>query len=80
MLLWPVPYNLEELALAKVKTTNFAMAIVLSALKTNRRLQKLALHSVSLQNNKLYEYVYQFVKNNKCLNSLAITWAYILPS
>ena len=38
MLLWPVPYNLEELTLGKVKTTNFAMAIVLSALKTNRRL------------------------------------------
>ena len=25
MLLWPVPYNLEELTLNKVKTTNFAM-------------------------------------------------------
>ena len=38
MLLWPVPYNLEELVLGRVKTTNFAMAIVLSALKTNRKL------------------------------------------
>ena len=48
MLLWPAPYCLEELTLSKVKTTNFSLAIVLSALKQNRKLLKFNLNQVNL--------------------------------
>jgi len=38
ILLWPNPTNLEKLTINNVKTTNYAVAVVLSALKNNRKL------------------------------------------
>ena len=38
ILLWPNPTNLEKLSFCNLRTTNYAFAVVLAALKSNRKL------------------------------------------
>ena len=79
ILLWPPPTHLDTLRLINVKTTNFAMATVLSALKTNRKLLSLDLEAVEINNSKLFEYLCMFLKSNKVIKGLRLSWNSFFP-
>ena len=79
ILFWPNPTHLETLRLINIKTTNFSMAILLSALKTNRKLMTLDLEKVSLNNSKLFEYLSMFLKTNKVIKNLRLSWNTFFP-
>ena len=79
MLLWPNPTHLEKLSLRNLKTNSFAMAIILSALKTNRRLLSFEVEKIPLKNPKNFEYLCQFFKSNHHLKNLRLSWNNFLP-
>ena len=55
------------------------MTILLSALKTNRKLTSLDLEAVELNNSKLFEYLCMFLKTNKVIKSLRLSWNSLFP-
>ena len=79
ILLWPNPTNLERLSLKNLRTTNYAMAIVLHALKTNRKLVSIDIEKIQLNNGKNFEYLGAFLKSNKSIKSLRLSWCSFLP-
>ena len=58
ILFWPNPTNLEYLKLNNLKTTSYSMAIVLSALKTNRKLVYFDIEKIPLTNAKNFDYLF----------------------
>lgn len=79
ILLWPNPTHLETFKLCNVRTSGYAMNIVLSALKLNRKLLALDLEKVELNNAKLFEYLSMHLKNNKGIKSLRLSWCSLVP-
>lgn len=79
MLFWPNPTHLETLRLGSLKTNNYSLAILLSALKTNRKLICLDIEKITLYNSKLFEYLSQFLKTNKMIKNLRLSWNGFFP-
>ena len=79
MLFWPNPTHLETLRIGKVRTNNYSMAIVLAALKTNRKLVCLDLEQVQLSHAKLFQYLCMFLKSNKGIKNLRLSWTSLFP-
>lgn len=79
MLLWTPPYNLDDLLLEDVNTTEFAMANIFEALKNAKKLRKLQLRRVKLNNPIIFDYLFTFVKQNKELTVLKLAWGSLLP-
>lgn len=79
MLFWPNPTHLETLKIGKIRTNNYSMAILLSALKNNRKLITFDLEQVQLSNGKLFDYLSMFLKSNKVIKSLRLSWTSLFP-
>jgi len=50
ILLWPYPYNLEDLILEDVRSSDYTVAIVFQKLKSCKKLKKLHTKSINLSN------------------------------
>jgi hypothetical protein len=55
------------------------MAMVLGSMKTNRKIKRFGIHKIPLNNNRLYEYVLSFLKANKIIEALTLSWNNFLP-
>ena len=55
------------------------MLVLLSALKLNKKLLCLDLERIELTNSKLFEYLCLFLKQNKVIKSLRLSWNSFLP-
>ena len=80
MLLWKPPYNLDDLLIEDVRTTEFSMANVFEALKNAKKLRKLQLKGIKLNNPFIFEYLLTFVKQNRDINVLKLAWGSLMPS
>ena len=80
ILFWPNPTHLEKFILRNVKTNFYSIAIILSALKTNRRLIHFELEKVSLNNPKNFDYLCLFFKANREIKNLRLSWNSLLPN
>ena len=79
ILLWPNPTHLEKLSLSNLKTSSYALAIVLSAMKQNRKLICLEIDQIPINNTKNFEYLSQFLKVNRDIKSLKLSWCSFMP-
>ena len=57
ILLWPNTTQLEKLSLSNLKTSSYALAIVLSAMKQNRKLICLEIDQIPINNTKNFLYL-----------------------
>ena len=78
-MLWPNPTNLEKLSICNLRTTSFAMAVVLAALKNNRKLITFEAEKIVINNKQNFDYLCQFLKSNKSIKSLRLSWNSFLP-
>ena len=79
ILLWPNPTNLEKFCLSNLKTTQYAMALVLNALKNNRKLVHFEAEKIVINNKQNFEYLCQFLKSNKSIKNLRLSWNSFMP-
>ena len=55
------------------------MANIFEALKNAKKLRKLQLKSIKLNNPIIFDYLFTFVKQNKELTVLKLSWGSLLP-
>ena len=65
--------------MCNLKTTSFAMAVVLAALKNNRKLITFEAEKIVINNKQNFDYLCQFLKSNKSIKSLRLSWNSFLP-
>ena len=65
--------------MCNLKCTSFQLAIVLSSIKSNRKLKKFHIEKIECHNNAIYNYVLSFLKANKIVRSLQFSWTNFFP-
>ena len=55
------------------------MAMILSSLKSNRKLIHFEVEKIALNNGKNFEYLSSFLKVNKAIKYLRLSWVNFLP-
>ena len=79
MLLWPNPHCIDKLVLSNLRVTSYAMAMILSSQKGNRKLSIFEIEKIPLNNAKNFEYLCSFLKANKSIKVLKLSWVNFLP-